>query len=67
LAKLIPLFFYLQAMWGTLIVPCVTNPANWKACSSDWDVWLYPELVRGWDLYTGQEKPYSSEMSQKRF
>ena len=66
MAKLIPLFFYLQAAWTSLVVPCM-HPDNWQACTSDWDVWLYPELVRGWELYTGLETPYSSEVSEKRF
>lgn len=66
MSRLIPLLLYLQAAWSTLVVPC-THPGNWKACTSDWDVWLYPELVRGWELYMGQEVPYSSKMSQKRF
>lgn len=61
MSKLIPLVFYLQAFWSTLVVPCVTQPANWKYCFNDWDVWLYPELVRGFELYTGREVPYAEE------
>ena len=61
MAKLIPLYFYLSAFFNTLVVPCVTQPANWKYCFNDWDVWLYPELVRGWELYSGQELPYQEE------
>ena len=52
---------YAIAMWTTLVVPCVTVPENWKACTSDLDVWLYPELVRGFILVTGREKAYQSE------
>jgi len=54
-------FAYGYALWTALIVPCVTQPANWKYCFNDWDVWLYPELVRGWELWTGIEVPYSAE------
>ena len=61
MAKLVVLALYLQAVFKTLVVPCVTNPDNWKYCFNDWDVWLYPELVRGWELYTGQEVPSSTE------
>ena len=61
MSKILPLLLYLQALWSTLIVPCVTVPENWKYCSKDLDVWLYPELVRGWELFTGQEVPYQSE------
>jgi|TARA_R100000027_G_scaffold8864_1_gene6392 hypothetical protein len=28
---------------------------------SDWDVWLIPELQRGWDIYTGKEVLYQEE------
>jgi len=24
-------------------------------------VWLFPEIQRGWDLYTEREKPYQEE------
>jgi hypothetical protein len=52
---------YFVALWTTLIVPCVTNPVNWKYCFNDWDVWLYPEIQRAWDLYQRNEKPYQEE------
>ena len=55
------LLLYLQAIWGTLIVPCVTNPENWKACFTKHDEWLIPELVRGFELWRGVEAPYSEE------
>lgn len=60
MSRLIPLLLYLQAVWSTLVVPC-THPDNWKACTSDWDVWLYPELVRGWELYARETLPYQEE------
>ena len=28
---------------------CNQSDFNRKACMSDWDVWLYPELQRIWD------------------
>jgi len=27
----------------------------------DWDVWLVPELKKGWELYTGKQTPYQEE------
>ena len=60
-AKLTMICIYLQAMWGTLIVPCVTVPENWKYCTRDLDVWLYPELVRGWEAITGDICLYCEE------
>lgn len=52
---------YVAALWSTLIVPCVTNPDNWEYCMNDWDVWLYPEIHRAWDLMQGTETPYQEE------
>ena len=40
---------------------CNQGPEARKACMTDWDVWLIPEIQRGWDLYTGEEKPYQEE------
>lgn len=40
---------------------CNQNPQTRKACLSDWEVWLYPEIRRAWALYTGDEKPYDEE------
>ena len=40
---------------------CNQGPEARKACMTDWDVWLIPELHRAWDLYTGKEIPYQEE------
>ena len=40
---------------------CAQNPQTRQACMSDWDVWLFPELQRAWDIYTEKEKPYQEE------
>ena len=40
---------------------CNQSDFNRKACMSDWDVWLYPELQRAWELRSGKETPYESE------
>ena len=37
-----------------------------KLHMTDWDVWLYPELKRGWDLRFGGEKPYQEEEEKLR-
>ena len=52
MTKLTTLFLYLVAFFQGVIIPCVTVPENWKYCSKDLDVWLYPELVRGWEMLT---------------
>ena len=40
---------------------CNQSDFNRQQCMKDWDVWLYPELVKGWELYTGEQKPYQEE------
>ena len=52
IAKLTTAILYLTAFFNGVVVPCVTVPENWKYCSKDLDVWLYPELVRGWEMLT---------------
>ena len=59
--RIIPILLYLQAVWLTLAVPCVTNPANWQHCFTKHGEWLIPELVRGYELWRGIEIPYSQE------
>ena len=59
--KLFMICMYLQAMWNTLIIPCVTVPENWKYCTKDLDVWLFPELVRGWEALQGDLCLYCEE------
>jgi len=59
--KLFIVWTYTVAIWKTLLVPCVTNPDNWEYCTNDWDVWLYPEIQRAWNLMQGTEKPYQEE------
>ena len=48
-------------MAAMLFNMCNQNPQTRQACMSDWDVWLYPEIQRAWDLYTNVEQPYGEE------
>ena len=52
---------YLILFFNMVVVPSVTVPENWEYCYKDMDVWLFPEIQRGWDLYSGREKPYQEE------
>ena len=61
MGRFCPVGFYLLALWSNLVVPCVTNPDNWQYCFNDHDTWLYPELIRGYELWSGRELPYSDE------
>jgi len=60
LSKLITIGLYLTAFWNTVVVNCI-QPVNWQYCSKDLDVWLWPEIQRGIDLMTGEERPYQEE------
>lgn len=55
------LFNYIILFFNMVVVPCVTVPENWEYCYKDMDVWLFPEIQRGWDLYTEREQPYQEE------
>lgn len=50
-----------MALWSNLIVPCVTNPDNWKYCFTNHDQWLWPEVHRALDIITKREVPYQEE------
>ena len=53
--------FRLLSMFVMLFNICNQSDFNRQQCMKDWDVWLYPELQKGWDLYTEKEKPYQNE------
>ena len=50
----------LSMAWMLLQV-CAQSPENIKACLTDQHIWLWPEVRRGIELYTGREQIYSSE------
>ena len=54
-------FFRMLSMLVMLFNVCNQNDFNRQQCMKDWDVWLVPELQKGWDLYTEKEKPYQEE------
>ena len=54
-------FFRLLSMLIMLFNICNQSDFNRQQCMKDWDVWLYPELVKGWELYTGEKTPYQEE------
>ena len=54
-------FFRLLSMLVMLFNICNSNEFNRKQCLTDMDVWLIPELQKGWDLITEKEKPYQEE------
>ena len=54
-------FFRLLSMFIMLFNICNQSDFNRQQCLKDWDVWLVPELQKGWDLITEKEKPYQEE------
>ena len=48
-------------MFILLFTMCNSNDFNRQQCMKDWDVWLVPELKKGWELYTGEQTPYQEE------
>jgi len=47
----------LSLMWQA----CTQNPQNMQQCLTNHDQWLWPEIQRGWRIYTGKEQPYATE------
>ena len=48
-------------MFILLFTMCNSNDFNRQQCIKEWDVWLVPELQKGWDIYSGKEVPYQNE------
>ncbi|AIX14981.1 hypothetical protein Syn7803C72_150 [Synechococcus phage ACG-2014d] len=53
------LWIHLRAFFTVVVVSC-SHPVNWKHCYRV-DQWLLPEIVQGYKLWTGEEKPYQIE------
>lgn len=49
------------SMASMLLNICTQSPETIKACMTDQHIWLWPEIRRGWDLYTQRELPYQEE------
>ena len=49
------------SMAWMLLKICTQSPEAIKACMTDQHIWLYPEIRRGWELYTKRELPYQQE------
>jgi hypothetical protein len=51
---------YAAAFWSVVVMNCI-QPVNWEYCSKDWDQWLYPEIQRGWEIYSNPSTIYQNE------
>ena len=54
-------FFRMLSMLVMLFNICNQSDFNRQQCMKDWDVWLYPEIQRGWRIYIGEEELYQEE------
>ena len=57
------------SLWTMIVMLfniCNQTDFTRKQCLTNWDEWLYPELVRGWDLKFGNEVPYQEEKDALR-
>ena len=58
---MIDTIFRALGMAGMLFNICTQTPETIKACMTDQHIWLWPEIQRGWELYTEREQIYSDE------
>ncbi len=53
------LWIHLVAFFQVVVVNCA-QPINWKYCYRV-DQWLIPDLVEGYQLWSGDKKAYDNE------
>ena len=53
------LWIHLVAFFQVVVMNCV-QPANWKYCYRV-DQWLIPDVVEGYQIWSGQKKVYQNE------
>ena len=52
-------WIHLVAFFQVVVMNCI-QPANWKYCYRV-DQWLIPDLVEGYEIWSGQKKIYQIE------
>ena len=52
-------WIHLVAFFQVVVMNCV-QPANWKYCYRV-DQWLIPDVVEGYQIWSGQKKVYQNE------
>ena len=53
------LWIHLVAFFQVVVMNCI-QPVNWQYCYRV-DQWLIPDLVEGYQLWTGEKHPYQNE------
>ena len=52
-------WIHLVAFFQVVVINCI-QPANWKYCYRV-DQWLIPDVVEGYQIWSGQKKIYQNE------
>lgn len=52
-------WIHLTAFFQVVVMNCI-QPANWQYCYRV-DQWLIPDLVEGYELWSGKKHPYQTE------
>jgi len=52
-------WIHLVAFFQVVVMNCI-QPANWKYCYRV-DQWLIPDLVEGYEIWSGKKHPYQNE------
>jgi hypothetical protein len=53
------LWIHLRAFFSVVVVSCA-HPTNWNQCIRV-DQWLLPDLISGYEIWSGKTKPYQDE------
>jgi hypothetical protein len=56
---MLSLWIHLVAFFQVVVVNCV-QPVNWQYCYRV-DEWLIPDIVEGYQIWSGQKKIYQNE------
>lgn len=56
---MLSLWIHLVAFFQVVVMNCI-QPVNWQYCYRV-DQWLIPDLVEGYQLWTGEKHPYQNE------
>ena len=56
---MLSLWIHIRAFFMVVVMNCI-QPANWKYCYQV-DQWLIPDLVEGYEIWSGKTHPYQIE------
>jgi len=53
------IIIHVVAFWNVVVMNCI-QPPNWQYCYRV-DQWLIPDLVEGYEIWSGKKHPYQNE------